>query len=104
MYQEEVAKIAGAAQAKTTLLKSSKGKYLISSALAGMYVGFGILLIFTIGGLLAQVDSSAVKIVMGVSFGIALSLVIMAGSELFTGNNLGIGSVDSSSEPDDSNG
>lgn len=88
MYQEEIAKIAGAAQAKTALLKSSKGKYLVSSALAGMYVGFGILLIFTIGGLLAQADSSAVKIVMGVSFGIALSLVIMAGSELFTGNNL----------------
>lgn len=53
-----------------------------------MYVGFGILLIFTIGGLLAQANSPAVRIVMGMSFGIALSLVIMAGSELFTGNNM----------------
>jgi nitrite transporter NirC len=53
-----------------------------------MYVGFGILLIFTIGGLLSQTDTPAVRIVMGISFGIALSLVIMAGSELFTGNHM----------------
>lgn len=88
MYYEEIAKISAAAQAKSALLQKSKVKYLLSSALAGMYVGFGILLIFTIGGLLAQAESAAVKIIMGLSFGIALSLVIMAGSELFTGNNM----------------
>lgn len=53
--------------------------------LAGAYVGFGILLIFTIGGLLNGAPHT--KIIMGVSFGIALSLVVIAGSELFTGNN-----------------
>lgn len=88
MYYEEIARISAAAQAKIGLLRAGKGKYILASALAGMYVGFGILLIFTIGGLLAQVQSPAVKIVMGLCFGIALSLVIMAGSELFTGNNM----------------
>ncbi len=88
MYFEEIKKVSSAAQAKGALLKASPIKYLLSSALAGMYVGLGILLIFTIGGLLSQADSPAVKIIMGTSFGIALSLVIMAGSELFTGNNL----------------
>lgn len=88
MYYEEIAKISGAAEAKAALLKSDKGRYILSSALAGMYVGFGILLIFTIGGLLSQAQAASVKLVMGLSFGIALSLVIMAGSELFTGNNL----------------
>jgi nitrite transporter NirC len=88
MYYEEIKKISDAAQVKSELLKRSPLKYLLSSILAGMYVGFGILLIFSIGGALSQVDSPVVKIVMGASFGIALSLVIMAGSELFTGNNM----------------
>ncbi len=88
MYYEEIKKVTSAAQVKSELLKRSPLKYLLSSSLAGMYVGFGILLIFSIGGFLSQVDSPVVKIVMGISFGIALSLVVMAGSELFTGNNM----------------
>lgn len=51
-----------------------------------MFVGFGIILIFTIGGLLSPANAPAAKIVIGVSFGIALSLVLAAGSKLFTGN------------------
>ena len=88
MFSEEINKVAISAVKKSELLKKSKMRYLTSSALAGVYVGFGILLIFTIGGLLAASESPATKIVMGASFGIALSLVIMAGSELFTGNNM----------------
>lgn len=88
MYSEEIGKLATAAQNKLNLLKSGKGRYLLASCLAGMYVGLGILLIFTIGGALNQANSPAVRLVMGLSFGVALSLVIMAGSELFTGNNL----------------
>ncbi len=88
MYVEEIKKVSLAAQNKSMLLQESVGKYVLSSALAGMYVGFGILLIFTIGGLLSQAESAAVRMIMGLTFGIALSLVIMAGSELFTGNNM----------------
>ncbi len=88
MFGDVVEKIGNSAVAKSKLLKSSKGKYLISSALAGMFVGFGVILIFTIGGLLNAANSPVTKIIMGLSFGVALSLVIMAGSELFTGNNM----------------
>ncbi|HEY8889500.1 MAG TPA: formate/nitrite transporter family protein [Clostridium sp.] len=88
MFSEEINKVSISAVKKSELLKKSKMRYLIASALAGVYVGFGILLIFTIGGLLSQAESPATKIIMGASFGIALSLVIMAGSELFTGNNM----------------
>ncbi len=45
-------------------------------------------MIFTIGGLLTDAGSPMTKIVMGLSFAIALSLVIMTGTELFTGNNM----------------
>ncbi|MBV7276348.1 formate/nitrite transporter family protein [Clostridium sp. PL3] len=88
MFKEEIIKISEASVKKANFVKNEKGKYLIASALAGMFVGFGILLIFTIGGMLSAVNSPSTKIMMGVSFGIALSLVIMAGSELFTGNNM----------------
>ena len=88
MYSEEINKVSASAIKKSEFLKKSKMKYLTASALAGIYVGFGILLIFTIGGSLAAAQSPVTKIVMGASFGIALSLVIMAGSELFTGNNM----------------
>lgn len=88
MFSEEINKVSAAAVKKAAALKESKTKYLLAAALAGMFVGFGILLIFTIGGLLSAAAAPATKIVMGLSFGVALSLVLMAGSELFTGNNM----------------
>ncbi|GCD10214.1 formate/nitrite transporter family protein [Clostridium tagluense] len=88
MFSEEINKVSASAIKKSELLKKSKMRYLICAALAGAYVGFGILLIFTIGGSFAAAESPATKTIMGASFGIALSLVIMAGSELFTGNNM----------------
>jgi nitrite transporter len=83
-----VEKIALAASGKAVALRRSPLAYFILSALAGIYVGFGIVLIFAIGGPLSAANSPFTKVVMGASFGIALSLVIFAGSELFTGNNL----------------
>ncbi|HWR41692.1 formate/nitrite transporter family protein [Sporomusa sp.] len=88
MYSEDIAKLCDAAEKKAEFLKLSKSKYLLSSALAGVYVGFAVLLVYTIGGLLSQVSSPFVRVAMGLSFGIALSLVTFAGSELFTGNNM----------------
>jgi nitrite transporter NirC len=78
----------GVAVAKEDMIKNRFGQYWVLSMLAGMYIGFGILLIFTVGAQFASVGSPAVKIIMGISFGIALTLVVFAGSELFTGNNM----------------
>ena len=88
MYQDTIEKFAESAITKRSMLKNNLLKYLFSSILAGIYVGFGIFLIFTIGGAFAEQNSPSVKILMGVSFGIALTLVIIAGAELFTGNNM----------------
>lgn len=88
MHKETLDKLTNAAKNKLNLLNSSKSKYLVSSAFAGLYVGLGILLIFTVGGLMSSANSPMTKIMMGVSFAIALSLVVMTGSELFTGNNM----------------
>lgn len=86
--KEVIASFGQTALVKANSLQASKSKYLVGSLLAGFFVGLGIILIFTIGGLLAPAGFSGTKIVMGVSFGIALSLVIMAGADLFTGNNM----------------
>ena len=62
--------------------------YVLLSVLAGVYLGFGVCLIFSIGAPFAAQGAAALKLVMGASFGVALTLVIFAGSELFTGNNM----------------
>ncbi len=85
MFQEEFSAVANAAKSKVNMMKQNPFGFFVLSMFAGMFVGFGILLIFSIGGLLSGLPYA--KIVMGISFGIALSLVVMAGSELFTGNN-----------------
>jgi nitrite transporter NirC len=85
MYSEAVATIADQATAKLAGQKLSLVSHLVRSMAAGMYVGAAIVLIFTIGSFLpVQVQ----KLIMGVCFGGALTIVIFAGSELFTGSNL----------------
>ena len=85
MYSDDYRLVMESAKSKQIFLKANPLGFFVASVMAGIFVGLGIMLIFSIGGLLA--GASYVKIVMGASFGIALSLVIMAGSELFTGNN-----------------
>src|SRR5690606_21581520 len=85
---EAVTNVATIAAGKSDALKKSPLGYFVLSALAGVYVGFGIILIFAVGAPFSEAGSPAVKLVMGASFGIALSLVVFAGSELFTGNTM----------------
>lgn len=54
----------------------------VSFVMAGAYVGFGIILIFTFGNLF---DLFVRFLVMGAIFGIVLTLVIIVGFELFIG-------------------
>jgi nitrite transporter NirC len=71
---------------KLASVRASKGRFLaenplgfwLSAMMAGIYVGFGILLIFGLGSL---VDPSVRPLVMGATFGLALILVVFAGSE-----------------------
>ena len=88
MYLESVSIISKAAKVKIEYLKRSILSYMTSSVLAGTYIGIGIVLIFSVGAPLAASGSIFLKPVMGISFGIALTLVVFAGAELFTGNNM----------------
>ena len=86
MFKEEFNVAANAAVAKKNLLNNNLLGYIMLSMLAGMFVGFGVLLVFTLSGALDGAPYT--KLVMGIGFSVALSLVIIAGAELFTGNNL----------------
>ncbi len=63
-------------------------RYLVLAALAGVYVGVAVVLLASVAGPLAASTSAATKLVQGTVFGIALTLVVFAGAELFTGNNM----------------
>ena len=88
MYQEDLKRMSDVSRKKVDYFLHSPGGYFILSALAGIYLGLGICLIFSVGAPFSAQGSAALKLVMGASFGIALTLVIFAGSELFTGNNM----------------
>lgn len=88
MYSEEISNLGAAAVKKEKLFKKSKMKYVVSSALAGLYIGLAYVFIFTLGGMLYAEHSPATKIVMGASFGVGLSLVLVCGSDLFTSNTM----------------
>lgn len=88
MYTEAVQALADQAVSKLSAQRVSLTSHVVRSMLAGMYVGAAIALIFTIGGSLSPTSPGAVRLLMGVCFGGALTIVIFAGSELFTGSNL----------------
>ena len=73
------------AVAKTEFLTRNPLGFWIASMMAGAYVGMGILLIFSVG---QNIDPPSRNLAMGISFGIALTLVVFAGSELFTGHTM----------------
>lgn len=85
MYADTIDGFVKTAERKIAFLRQSPGGFFVASMLAGAYVGLGIILIFTLG---AEVPPELRKLVMGATFGIALTLVIIAGAELFTGHTM----------------
>lgn len=85
MYQATIESFVKTAHAKLGHANTSPAGFFVASMLAGAYVGFGILLIFVLG---SSVPPEWRKLVMGTSFGIALTLVVVAGAELFTGHTM----------------
>jgi len=84
-FLDSVTTFANAAVSKRAHLRRDPLGFFTLAMMAGAYVGLGIVLIFSVG---QGVDPGIRPIVMGASFGIALILVIYAGSELFTGHTM----------------
>ncbi|HEY2000478.1 formate/nitrite transporter family protein [Paraburkholderia sp.] len=82
MYAESIDKFAKVGAHKASSALHSPLSFLIGSAMAGAYIGFGDILMFSVG---AHVDPAYVHLVMGAVFACALTIVVFAGSDLFTG-------------------
>jgi len=91
MYQETCTALANAAAGKVALWKTRPAAFLVSSVLAGVFVAFGSVIFLSTGGMLTASGSPMARFMACFVFSAALSLVIMAGSDLFTGNNLTVG-------------
>ncbi len=70
---------------KRMLLAQNPTAFFVESMMGGVYIGFAIILIFSVA---ANIDPAWQALIMGLSFGIALTLVVFAGADLFTGHTM----------------
>ncbi len=72
----------------TRMLQLRPLEYLVRAMLAGIFIGFAI--IFTLKAIngLYLAESPAATLVGGLTFGVALVLIVYGGAELFTGNTM----------------
>ena len=84
MIGDDYLLLEAAALKKIKFFKEEKGAYFVSSMMAGIFVGLCMITILVMAGALDHF--AGIKILQGFSFAAALSLVVFAGAELFTGN------------------
>ena len=89
MFKDEFKAVCNSAAAKLNLMKSNPLGYFVASILAGVFVAMGGFVAFTLAGHLSSSEATAIwaKPAQSAAFAAALSLVVMAGADLFTGNN-----------------
>jgi nitrite transporter NirC len=64
------------------------GRAVLAAVLAGAFVGLAIVLLVAVSAPLAAASHPFTKLVQASVFGLALTLVVFAGAELFTGNTM----------------
>ncbi|MDM7854474.1 formate/nitrite transporter family protein [Cellulomonas alba] len=74
---------ADAAAHKVDLLRNP-ALFLVRTMLAGAFIGIGVLVMVEVGGPLAAAGSPFTPLAQGLVFGIALTIVVVAGAELAT--------------------
>lgn len=71
---------------KYEMCRDETGRFFARSIVAGLYLGLATILSSTLGALLFKTNLIASKIAVAGSFGIGLVIIVILGSELFTGN------------------
>lgn len=89
MFKDEFQAVCNGAQGKLNLMKNNPLGYFVSAMVAGMFISFGSFVAFVLGSVISAGDAASwTKFMQAFAFAAALSLVVMAGAELFTGNNM----------------
>lgn len=88
MEERGVKAVSEIAKKKVSNFKNEPTRFFVYSMMAGVFCGLGMILAYSAGGSLATHEATAgmVKIVFGISFALSFTLIVYAGSELFTGN------------------
>ncbi|WP_062354280.1 formate/nitrite transporter family protein [Bacillus kwashiorkori] len=73
---------------KRDMLSFEPLKFFMGASLAGMYVGLAVIFSFTVANVFQSSGSAATALLGGITFSIALLMIIIGKAELFTGNTL----------------
>ena len=88
MFKDEFKAVVNGGVGKINFLKNNPLGYFVAAMVAGMFISFGSFVAFTLGAVINAGDAASwTKPAQAFAFASALSLVVMAGAELFTGNN-----------------
>lgn len=93
MFQDAFEAVCNAAKGKANLLKKNPLGYFVSAMVAGMFIAFGAFISNAAAAPFADAQDPMQKFMSSLTFSAALSLVVMAGAELFTGNNFVLASA-----------
>ena len=103
MERAGVAAVSESARRKAAFFTASLPRYFVYAMMAGVFCGLGMILAYSAGGALDFYESTRglARIVFGVSFALSFTLIVYAGSELFTGNVMvmTIGALDRAVRP-----
>ena len=75
-----------AAMTKYDMAKNEPFRFFVRSLVAGLYLGMATILSYTLAVILNNVSYEVAKIAFAGSFGIGLVVIVLLGSDLFTGN------------------
>jgi nitrite transporter NirC len=82
MFDTTIDQLADSGLQRAEQARTRPFSFLVGSAMAGAYVGFGAILMFTVG---AHADPAWARLEMGAVFALGLTLITFAGGHLFTG-------------------
>lgn len=74
--------------AAATKAATPAGRIFVLAVLAGVFIGLGAIASLVVSGVGSPPDSGVLRTAAGLAFSVGLALVVVAGAELFTGDNL----------------
>ena len=75
-------------QKKRTIFAHSILRFMTRSALASMFIGFGVIVAFKTGSYFYNIQTPLTYPMAAITFGAAIILIAHGGGDLFTGNTL----------------
>ncbi|KGP91067.1 transporter [Pontibacillus chungwhensis BH030062] len=88
MEEKTIHQVVQKALGKKEMVEENPSHYLIRAALAGVYIGFAVILSFKLAQPFYEQHASSTYFINALFFGIAFCLIIYGGSELFTSNTM----------------